>query len=143
MANEFNVRRVAWGNVTFPSNTALNTASTLSANVGDTFLPKGAIVTNIWYRPGGALTNMSAMKDGTINILAGAEAIGTNDRKASEALLAGSALTHDVVAASGGALSAGGRLIANFASSDSDRSAIAADFDVYVEYLYAGGYDAS
>ncbi len=143
MANEFNVRRVAWGNVTFPANTSANTASTLSAQVGDAFLPKGAIVTSIKYRPGGALTNMSAMKNGTINLLAGAEAVGTNNRICSAALLAGSAISQAVVAASGGAMTAGGKLIANFASSDGDRSAIAADFDVYVEYLYAGGYDAS
>ena len=143
MANEFNVRRVAWGNVTFPTNTSANTASTLSAQVGDAFLSKGAIVTAVKYHPGGSLTNMSALKSGTINLLAGAEAVGTNDRVCSQALLAGSVLTQAVVAASGGIMSAGGKLICNFASSDSARSAIAADFDVYVEYLYAGGYDAS
>jgi len=143
MANEFNVRRIAHGNVTFPANTSANTASTLSADVGEAYLPKGAIVTAIKYHPGGALTNMSALKSGTINILAGTEPVGTNNRVASQALLAGSVLTHAVVAASGGIMSAGGKLIANFASSDSDRSAIACDFDVYVEYLYAGGYDSA
>ena len=143
MANEFNVRRIAWGNVTFPANTSANTASTLSAAMGDAFLPKGAIVTAIKYHPGGALTNMSAIKNGTIQVFAGAEAAGTNNRICSAALLAGSVLSQAVVAASGGIMSAGGKLAVHFASSDSDRSAIACDFDVYVEYLYAGGYDAS
>ena len=86
---------------------------------------------------------MSNMVDGTINVFAGTEALGTNDRKCSEALLAGSCLTHAVMAASGGAVTAGGKLIVGFASSNSKRTGIAADFDVYVEYLYAGGYDAS
>ena len=143
MANEFNINRVAFGNVTFPANTSANTASTLTVPIGDAFLPKGAIVTSIKYHPGGSLTNMSAMKSGTINVFAGAEAVGTNNRVCSQGLLAGSVLTHAVITASGGIMSAGGRLSIEFASSDSDRSAIAADFDVYVEYIYAGGYDAS
>ena len=143
MANEFNVNRVAFGNVTFPANTSDNSTVTLTAAVGDAFVPVGAIITAIKYRPGGTLTNMSNMVDGTINVYAGAEALGTNDRKCSEGLLAGSALTHAVMAASGGAVTAGGKLIVQFASSNSKRTGIAADFDVYVEYLYAGGYDAS
>jgi hypothetical protein len=139
--NDFNINRVAFGNVTFPTNTSANTASTLSVGV-DAWIPKGAIVTAIKYHPGGAITNGSNFVDATINVYAGAEACGTNNRKASEALLAGSCLTHAPVAASGGVMSAGGQLAVHFASSNSKRTGIAFDTDVYVEYLYNAAGDA-
>ena len=143
MANEFNINRVAFGNVTFPANTSDNSTVTLTANAGDAYVPKGAIIQAIHFRPGGALTNMSNMVDGTINVLAGAEPLGSNNRKCSEGLLAGSRLTMAVVAASGGAVTAGGKLNVMFASSNSKRTGISADFDVYVEYLYSGEYDSA
>ena len=139
--NMFNVRRVAHGTFTFPTNTAANTASTLSAAVAGVNIPTGAIVTGIWYYPSSTVTNLSAIKNGTINVYAGSSVLGTNDRKASEAILAGSALTQAVVAASGGYVTAGGDVWVNFASSDSDRSAIAFDASLFVEYLYASGVD--
>lgn len=138
--NEFYVHRVAFGNFTFPTNTSANTASTLSANVVGAYIPKGAIIRGIALFPGGALTNMSAMKDGTINFLVGGQAIGTNDRKCSEAIVQTVAATM-APAAAGMYVSVGGQLVANIASSDSDRSAIAADCDVYVEYLYCAEND--
>jgi len=139
--NDFNVRRVAFGNVTFPANTSANTASTLSVATG-AFIPKGAIVTAIKYHPGGAITNGSAMKSGTINAIVGAQALGTNNRVMSQAILASSALSQAVAAALGGVVSVGGELEVHFASSDSDRSAIAFDADVYVEYLFSADGDA-
>lgn len=138
MANEFFVNRVAYGTFAFPANLASNTASTLSANVNGVYIPSGAIITNIKYVPIGALTNMSAIKDGTINLLVGTQALGTADAKASLALLAGSVYNHTVVSAGIGAapiVSTGGLLWVNFASSDNARSAIAANVGVYVGYL--------
>jgi len=139
--NDFNVNRVAFGNVTFPANTSANTASTLSVGI-DAWIPKGAIITAIKYHPGGAITNGSNFVDATVNVYAGAEACGTNDRKASEALLAGSAISQAVVAASGGVMSAGGKVAVHFASSNSKRTGVAFDTDVYVEYLYNAAGDA-
>lgn len=141
--NPFNIRRVAFGNFTFPTNTSDNTASTLSAAVEGAYIPKGAIVTGIKYYPGGAITDLSAMKSGTVNLLAGAQALGTNDRVASQAILQTVAGSHAVADADGVVVTVGGELVANFASSDSDRSGIAFDCDVYVEYLYAGDRDVA
>jgi hypothetical protein len=138
MANEFLVNRVAFGTFSFPSNLDANTASTLSVNVDGVYIPTGAIITGIKYVPVGALTNMSAMKDGTINLKVGTQALGTADAKASLALLAGSVYNHTVVAAGIAAapiVSTGGQLWVNFASSDSARTAVAANVGVYVGYL--------
>lgn len=140
--NVFNIRRVAHGTFTFPANTAANTASTLSAAVAGVHIPTGAIVTGIKYFPAGTVTNLSAMKNGTINLYAGSTVLGTNDRKASEAILANSALSQAVAASRGGHVSVGGDLWVNFASSDGDRSGIAFDASVFVEYLYASGLDS-
>lgn len=149
MSIPFSTLRIAHGSVTYPANTAANTASTLSANVVGAHIPKGAIVTRIWVRPGTAVTNISAMKNGTINFvvspggaISAGQAIGTNNRVASSLLsVASAAVSQAVVAASGGNVTVGGQLIANFASSDSDRSGISGNFDAYVEYLYAADVD--
>ena len=104
-------------------------------------IPAGAIITGIKYHPAGTITNGSNLKNGTVNLYAGTVAIGTNDRKASEAFLGGSVLTQAPVAASGGVIAAGGQLVVSIASSDSARTGVAFDADVYVEYLYADGRD--
>lgn len=138
--NEFSVNRVAFGNFTFPANTAANTASTLSAAVTGAYVPKGAIVTGIKYFPYGAITNGSALKNATCNPSVGGQVLGTNNRVASAVFVQTVAATQAPVAA-GMYVSVGGPVIMNFASSDSDRSAVAFDADVYIEYLYAGDRD--
>ena len=65
--NEFNIHRVAFGNLTMPANTANQSSLTLSANVVGAFLPKGAIVTGINFFPAGAVT-MTGFEEGTINL---------------------------------------------------------------------------
>ena len=138
--NEFDIRRVAFGQFTFPTNTSANTASTLTADC-NVYIPKGAIVTGIRYFVLGAITNISAMKNGTINLLVGAQALGTANLVASAALVATNALSQAVATNAGLYVSVGGPLLVNFASSDADRSAISGTGDVYVEYLYCSERD--
>jgi hypothetical protein len=138
--NEFNVRRIAFGNVTFPANTSANTASTISASA-NVYIPKGAIVTGIRYFALGALTNVSALKNATINPSVGGIVLGTNNLVGSTALTAAVAYTQALAVAGGVYLSAGGNLLVNIASSDSDRIAVAGTFDIYVEYLYCDDRD--
>lgn len=139
--NENNIKRIAFGNATYPANTSANTGSLFTVQTG-AHIPTGAIVQSIKWHVGGTVTNGSAMKNATVNVYAGDMAIGTNNVVASVVHLADSVFSHAVVAASGGLVTAGGALGVVFASSDSDRSAIAYDVDVYVEYLYAPSHDA-
>lgn len=138
--NEFNQRRVAFGTFTIPANTSANTASTLSATA-NVNIPKGAIVTGIRYFCLGALSNVSAFKNATINPSVGGQVLGTNNLVGSTALTAGVAYTQALAVAGGVYVSVGGNLIVNFASSDSDRIAIAGTGDIYVEYLYCPDRD--
>jgi hypothetical protein len=142
MANEYNIRRVAFGNITMPTNNSANTASTLSVGSG-VYVPAGAIVTGIKFLPGGAITNGSNFKNATVNAYVGTVVMGTNDRKASEAILQTAAKSLSPVAADGILVPATGELIIHFASSDSARTGIAFDTDVYVEYLYCSERDAA
>jgi hypothetical protein len=138
MANEYFVNRVAFGTFAFPTNLASNTASTLSANVAGVYIPSGAIITNIKYVPIGALTNLSGGSSATMNLMVGTQSLGTNNAIISLALLAGSVYNQTVVGAGIGAapiVSTGGQLWVNFASSDGNRSALAANVGVYVGYL--------
>ena len=139
--NEFSVRRVAFGNFTIPTNNSANTASTFSAVAGNAYVPKGAIVTGIRYFSYGSLTNVSAFKNATINPSIGGQVIGTNNLVASAALVSSAAITQAVVTNAGVYISVAGPIVVNFASSDSDRIAIAGNADIYVEYLYASGRD--
>ena len=138
MANKYKVNRVDFGTFSMPSNIDANTASTLSAKIAGVYIPTGAIITGIKYVPVGALTNLSAIKDGTINLFVGTQALGTADAKASLALLAGSVYNQTVVAAGIAAapiVSTGGQLYVKFASSDGARTAMAANVGVYIGYL--------
>ena len=139
--NEFNIHRVAFGNVTMPANTANQSSLTLSANVVGAFLPKGAIVTGINFFPAGAVT-MTGFEEGTINLACGAQLIGTNDRVASQLILAGKANTMAVVAGSA-YVSVGGQVVAHFASSQAARSGIVFDADVYIDYIYCADRDVA
>jgi hypothetical protein len=139
--NEQQIKRVAFGNFTFPENTSGLTASTLSAAVSGAYIPIGAIVTGIKYFVGGTVSNGANLKNATLNPSVGGQVLGTNNRIASVALLETQAHSQAVVAA-GFYVSVGGPLIMNIASSDSARTGIALDADVYVEYLYAGAKDA-
>ena len=138
--NEFRIQRVAFGNFTFPANTSANTASTLSVGTG-VFVPKGAIVQAIRFYPAGAITNAANLKNATVNVYVGTVVMGTNDRKASEALLQTAVKSISPSAADGIIVPATGEVIVHFASSDSARTGVAFDADVYVEYLYCGDKD--
>lgn len=140
MNNEFNIRRVAFGNFTIPSNTSANTASVLSADA-NVFIPKGAIVTGIKYFTLGAITNVSALKNATINCNVGAQVLGTNNAVASTLLTAGLPYTQTLADANGVYVSVGGNLFVQLGASDSARSAVAGTSDVYVEYLYCSDRD--
>jgi hypothetical protein len=139
MANQFNVRRVAFGNFSLPTNNSANTASTLSADAG-VYIPKGAIVTGIYFLPGDAITNGANLKNATVNVNVGSLVLGTNDRVASQALVqtAGASIALSV---SPIYVSVGGNVIVHFASSDNARTGIVLDADIYVEYLYCDDRD--
>lgn len=140
MNNEFNIRRVAFGNFTIPSNTSENTASVLSADA-NVFIPKGAIVTGIKYFTLGAISNVSALKNATINCNVGAQVLGTNNAIASTLLTAALPYTQTLANTNGVYVSVGGNLFVQLAASDASRSAIAGTSDVYVEYLYCSDRD--
>lgn len=136
MANEFSVRRVAAGTITFPANAAGVTVSTLSAALGVN-IPKGALVTGVKLFPEGAITNGSNLKNATVNIAVGGQVIGTNNRVASQAFVETVAAIIGLAVTDGVFISAGGPVVVQFASSDSARTGVAFTSQVFVEYLYA------
>jgi len=141
MANQFYIKRVAFGNFTYVS-TATNATNSVLVGGNAAFIPKGAIVTGIKLFCGGAVTNGSNFENATFNIYCGGQALGTSDRKASEAFVQTVANTMELNA-SGLYVSVGGPLAVYFASSSSKKTGIAFDADVYVEYLYCADRDVS
>lgn len=139
--NELLIKKVAFGNVTYVS--AATNATTSAYVSNDAYVPKGAIVTGIKFFPGGAITNGSNFEDATVNIYVGGQALGTNDRKASEAILQTAVKSLGLSAADGIYVSVGGPIAMYWASSSSKRTGIAFDVDVYVEYLYCADRDQS
>ena len=133
MANEFLIERVALGTFSFPANTAANTGSTLSADA-NVYIPAGAIVNDIKYLVPGALTHMSNMGNGTINVAVGSIVLGATNLAATDALVQTSAVSQAIA---GGALyiPTGGNLQVNFATAGSARTGIAGAGSVYVKYL--------
>ncbi len=142
MANPFNIRRVAFGNWVFPDNTSDNTASTLSASAGVS-IPKGAIVSGIRLYPAGALTNMSNMKNGTVNAKVGGQALGTSNVIMSNVVAETAVGQIGLADTDGVFVVSGGDLEIHIASSDSARTGIEADSDVYVDYIYCAERDTA
>jgi hypothetical protein len=131
MANEFFAERVAVGSFSIPNAV---TDATMSTPVEGVFIPKGAIVNQIYFYTPAALTNMSNMKNGTINPTVGGQVIGTNDRMASAVILQ-TALGSQAVAGNGVYVTAGGQLGVLFASSDSARTGLTGAGSIYVKYM--------
>ena len=142
MANEYKIHRVAFGNITMPTNNSANTASTLSVGTG-VYVPAGAIVTGIKFRPGGAITNGANFKNATVNVYVGTVVMGTNNRVASQAILQTDVKSLSPAAADGVYVPATGEVVVHFDSSDSARTGVAFDTDVYVDYLYCADRDAA
>ena len=138
--NQFLVRRVAFANFTYVS-TATNATNSVVAT-GNT-IPKGAIVTGIRFYTFAVPTNIANYSDGTINVYVGGQVIGTADRKLSEAIVRTVVKSQQVVAADGIIITSGGPIQVYFASSDSNRTGVAFDADIYVEYLFCGDYDTA
>jgi hypothetical protein len=137
--NERLIRRIAFGNFTVPTSTVTDAALTASCT-GGAFIPKGAIVTGIRYFALGALTNVSNLKNATINPSIGGAVIGTNNAVASVQLTAAVAGSQ-AAAGSGVYISVGGPIVINIGSSDSARTGLAGNADIYVEYLYCSSRD--
>ena len=139
--NEFNIRRVAFGNAVYPPTTIGSDSSdaTSLALIG-AYIPKGAIVTGIRFFPY-SQTDEASFLNAVVNVYCGGQALGTNNRKASEALIDAKAGTM-AVAAGSGYVSVGGPLYLYFGASN-NRTGISGDCDVYVDYLYCADRDAA
>lgn len=137
MANEYKIHRVAHANFTYVS-VATNVTQSIGTGI---IIPKGAIVTGIKFLPGGAITNGSNFKNATVNVYVGTVVMGTNNRVASQALVQTVVGSLGMAAADGKLVPATGEVIVHFASSDSAKTGIAFDADIYVEYLYTADSD--
>ena len=142
--NELMIRRTAFGRCELAAseNTANHSSNVLTLRTTGLYLPKGAIVTGIRLFSYGAATNMSGAKNATINAYIGATALGTNNVVASNVILQTVA---GYIAAAANALyvPAAGTVAMVLASSDSARSGIVFDADVYIEYLYCGDNESA
>ena len=139
-SNQFLVRRVAFGNFTYVS-TATNATNSVVATGNE--IPKGAIVISVSFYPGGAVTNGANYKNGTIGLYVGGQIVGANNRILSQAIIQTAVKSMALTNADGVMITSGGQIQIYFASSDSARTGVAFDADVYVEYLYCGDYDTA
>jgi len=139
MANQFKIKRTAFANFTVPigvTNTVLTVATTA-------YVPAGAIITGIRFFPFAAFTGAATYADATINVAVGANVVGTNDRKLTEALVQTVAATMSPVAAGAVAVLTGGFVNLHFGTTNVATSGVTADSDIYVDYLYAGDRDTA
>ena len=136
--NQFLIRRAAFGNTTYVS-TATNATNSVYFDAIN--LPKGAIIVAVKVFPAGAITNGSNFEDATVNLSCGAQAILSNDQKASVLFVAATPVTPVLASTAGVYVSVGGPLVVYWASSTSKKTGIAFDSDIYVEYLYCGERD--
>jgi hypothetical protein len=138
--NELLIRKVAFGNFTYVS-TATNATNSVYGTGG--YLPKGAMVTAIRFFQAGAVTIGTNYGNGTFNIICGGQSIGTTDRKVSEAVIQTALKSMSPYAADGVYISVGGPLIMYFASTDANKTGIAFDVDVYIDYIYCADRDTA
>lgn len=136
--NQFAIRRTAFANFSLPWGL---TSASLSTRTS-AFIPKGAIVTGIRYFMGGAATGAASLGNATVTPYVGALALGTNNRKCSEAFIETAQKTQSVEPSDGIYVSVGGYLDIDFGSSDTT-SGVTMDVDIYVDYLYCSDRDAS
>jgi len=140
MANIFSVQRTAFGNATLPTNNSANTASTLSVNAG-VYIPAGAIITDVRVHAGDALTNASNLKNATVNVYVGTQVLGSNNNIASAKIVQTVPGQIGLASTAGILVPTAGNVVVHFASSDSARTGVVLDADVYVEYLYCAERD--
>ena len=148
--NPFLIQRVAFGNVTVPTILSVSNTESRSASVaGKVYIPTGALITGIKLFAADALT-LSQAKNATINVYVGQgtassayQPLLTNNVVASGKIVQTNLHTAALFTANAVPITVGGYLIVSFGSSDSDGSAVAADADLYVEYLYCSDRDTN
>ncbi len=133
--NAFNIKRVAFANVTFPT----SNSTTVSSSSG-TYIPKGAIITGVKILAGDAVT-LSQLGNLTCNLYVGTQVIGSNNNIASAKFVQTAVADFGIVASQGILVAAGGNLILHLGSGTSVTGGIAGNGDVYVEYLYCDDRD--
>jgi len=134
--NEFQIERVAFANFTVP--TTITAAASVQTDV---FIPAGAIVTGVKYYAGGAVT-LSDARNLTVTPYVGAQALCSNNNILSVEVIQTVMLPQVLVHADGIVVPTGGLLDLDFGAS-ANATALVADVDVYVEYLYCPDLDAS
>lgn len=136
MANEFLVNRVAQASFTLPAMAAASTASTLSMSLDGLYIPSGALVTRAGFILG-AQTDISGMKDATLNISISNTPLFSNNAKASVALTVGVAKTCTMALGVGEGvyIPVGGIPVLHLASSDNARSGISAIGTMHIGYI--------
>jgi hypothetical protein len=130
--NQFIVRRVAFGNITIPS----VTNSTTYVDT-DTYIPAGAIVTGIKVMAGDVVDLNSCAQ--TVQPRVGSIAIGVTTNIS---LLPAQTVGKDITLLTTGGMYIGtGGNVNLLIASSSASSAVTADYDFYVEYLYCPDHD--
>jgi hypothetical protein len=132
MANQFDIRRTAFANVTIPNVTTVTTISTTVS------VPKGALITGIKFLAGDAVT-ISDMANQTANVYVGGLVLGSNNNILSAKVSAGSIKPIGLANTDGIVVTATGLLKVAVGSGTTANNT--ADFDLYVEYLYCDDND--
>ncbi len=126
--NSLNIRRTAFANITIP-----NAATTVSTGV---FIPKGALITNLRWVSGDAITITGA--SATVQVQAGT--VGLHTAPAVSAMGAQTTPVSTALSiASGIALTVDSEL--KLVAQASSNSAATASYDFYVDYLYVAAHE--
>lgn len=134
-ANTFSARRIAFANIALPT----SNSTTVSTGTG-AFIPKGAIITGVKVLAADAVT-VSQLGNLTCNLYVGGQVIGSNNNVASAIAVQTAVANLGLANTNGVLVTAGGNLALYLGSGTSVTGGIAADVDVYVDYLYCNDRD--
>lgn len=136
--NEFLVKRTAFAHLVHPG----HASATGNSSATSAYVPAGAIVTGIKILSGGAITGAASLSNAILGVSIGAISIGSNNNIQSAKIVQTipKALTL-AVTADGILIGTGGVLNIEYVSTGTAATGVTADFDVYVDYLYAPDHD--
>jgi len=136
--NDFTVKRTAMAHLVHPGHASV----TVSPTDTGIYIPTGAIVTGIKMFTANAVTGGASLSNAVFGISVGAISIASNSNKQSVMVLQTAVVPAVLAVGTNGLyIGTGGNLLVEFVSTGGAATGVTADFDIYVDYLYASDHD--
>jgi hypothetical protein len=133
--NIYDISRTQFVNITLPTSNSTTVSTGTSA-----YIPAGAIITGVKVHSGDAVT-VSQLSNLTFNIYVGTQVIGSNNNVVSAKMVQTVPSALGLASTAGILVPSGGNIILHLGSGTSVTGGIAADADIYVDYLYCNDRD--